>query len=322
MNHFKSVLTAFISVIAPVLLAQTIADFENFDLLVDTFDNGRSGEGGFASGDIILPNHYDASLNAWEGWSISTVQDSMTSGFTNQYASIAGHGVDGSHAYAVGFAFEPIVIRFADDIGRVTIEDLYITNATYTYLAMLNGDAFAKRFGGASGDEPDFLVITFRYFLDGLLSQDSINFYLADFRSDDPAQDYIIKDWTPVDLHSFGMIDSLHCSLSSSDFGSFGINTPTYFCVDNVRTVSTLTLQEDVLAPELKIFPNPASDFIEVIAPRPAGFQIYDISGQLISHFFQRSHDFKLDIRFLSPGTYFIRSITDEGILTAKLVKW
>jgi hypothetical protein len=32
------------------------------------------------------------------------------------------------------------------------VEGLYITNGTYPYLSMRDGDGFAKKFGGASGD--------------------------------------------------------------------------------------------------------------------------------------------------------------------------
>lgn len=69
--------------------AQTIADFENYDLQQDTFDNGSDGNGGFNSGGIFIPNLYDPGFDSWTGWSISTMRDTVTPGFFNQYSCIA-----------------------------------------------------------------------------------------------------------------------------------------------------------------------------------------------------------------------------------------
>ena len=43
----------------------------------------------------------------------------------------------------------------------------YFTNTTYTALSMLNGDGFAKQFGGASGTDADWYNIT----IEGLLER-------------------------------------------------------------------------------------------------------------------------------------------------------
>ena len=64
-----------------------------------------------------------------------------------------------------------------------------------------------------------------------------IDFYLADFRFDDNTLDYIVDQWTTVDLSGLTNAVELQFSLSSSDVGDFGMNTPAYFAVDHV-TVS------------------------------------------------------------------------------------
>ncbi|RZW14798.1 MAG: DUF4465 domain-containing protein [Desulfobulbaceae bacterium] len=226
------------------LFGQTVADFENIDIAIDTFNNGSDGEGGFHSGDVFLPNEYDDAFGAWRGWAISTKRDTITSGFSNQYSAIDGKGASGTDTYAVGYAFDPITIHIASVSGPQIVDGLHLSNSTYTYLSLLNGDAFSKRFGGASGDEPDYLLITFKYYVDGTLGADSINFYLADFRAEDNSSDYIIDGWTYLDLGSFGTIDSLRCTMSSTDVGAFGINTPTFFCIDRVSTSGTTTRAE------------------------------------------------------------------------------
>ena len=64
---------------------------------------------------------------------------------------------------------------------------------------------------------------------DGALvtEQVAVFLYLADFRSPDPAQDFIRQEWTWLDLTPLSAATrSLHFTLSSSDNGAFGMNTP------------------------------------------------------------------------------------------------
>ena len=103
---------------------------------------------------------------------------------------------------------------------------------------MRDGDSFAKKFGGTSGNDPDF----FRLTNNGLnaLSQPtgSVDFYLADYRFSNNASDYIVTSWTAVDLSSLSAsTNALTFSVASSDVGGSGINTPTYFAADQITTV-------------------------------------------------------------------------------------
>jgi len=109
-----------------------------------------------------------------------------------------------------------------------------VTNNNYTYYSMLNGDDWAKKFGGSSGDDEDWFALT----VTGKDASESIvgavDFYLADYRFSDNSQDYIIDTWQFVDLSSLGIVKSLEFTLNSSDVGDFGMNTPAYFVIDTV----------------------------------------------------------------------------------------
>lgn len=302
--------------------AQTIADFENFELGLDTFDNGLSGQGGFQSGDVFLPNDYDDSFGAWKGWAISSKQDTLTPGFTNQYSAIDGIGAEGTETYAVGFAFDPVIIHLTSVVGPAIVDGLYITNGTYTYLSLLNGDAFSKRFGGASGDDPDYLVVTFKYYLNGSIGTDSINFYLADFRAQDNSQDYIIDNWTYVDLSSFGVIDSLSCTMASTDIGTFGINTPTFFAIDQVKTTSPTTSLRPVIEATSLIFPNPTTDRIHIKSGvTPSDLWIYGAGGELLNHWQNLGPDPILNLRSYPAGIYHVTYKSGGSRYATKLVK-
>jgi hypothetical protein len=114
---------------------------------------------------------------------------------------------------------------------------------------MRDGDLIAKKFGGKSGNDEDWFKLTIK----GIDAQghytSSVDFYLADFRFKDNKKDYIVDKWSWVDLSSLGNVVKLEFRLSSSDNNAqFGMNTPSYFCFDNVNGVKP----EVDLAPYVK----------------------------------------------------------------------
>ena len=98
---------------------------------------------------------------------------------------------------------------------------------------MCDGDSYAKKFGGTTGDDPDWFKLKIFGYQNGNFI-DTVVFYLADFRFTDNNQDYIIKDWTFVDLSTIENSVSLTFELSSTDNGQYGMNTPAYFFIDNL----------------------------------------------------------------------------------------
>jgi hypothetical protein len=236
--HILILCAIILVAIRPTAKAQTVSTFESLPLGQDTFWNGSEMPNGtyFQDGNGVFPNFYSPDFGGYwgGGWAYSSMRDSTTAGFTNLYSAITGIGFDGSQNYAVG-TFNPLINVSPAAIGKV-VSGFYITNATYAALSMRDGDAFAKKFGGDSGNDPDWFKITLRSYFQGALSQDSVDMYLADFRFMDNDSDYILKTWEWVDLTSLGNTDSLQIYLSSSDNGAFGMNTPAYFCIDDFTT--------------------------------------------------------------------------------------
>jgi len=199
--------------------------------------NGSDLRGFFADSGVIFSNSYDIGYGSWYGFALSKVNDTTTAGYLNQYAVWGdGQDFDGDGRYVVAYQtdWDPDAtqIKFPYD---VTVEGFYINNTTYAALAMRDSNYPSKKFGGASGNDPDWfkLEITGKN-ADGKVIG-TTEFYLADFRFDDNSQDYIISDWTWVDLSGFtNGVRSLHFALSSSDNGAWGMNTPSYFALDNL----------------------------------------------------------------------------------------
>lgn len=267
--------------------AQQLVDFEGLGIGVDSFLNGSDGSSGFQMGDLRLDNSYNPAWASWSGWAISSMRDTVTAGYTNQYSAITGGGREGSAAYAVAYAASGSMMRLSGASAGKVVAGLYVTNATYTYLSMRDGDGFAKKFGGITGNDPDFLRLTIKKYFNGVEGSDSVVVYLADFRSADNTQDYILKDWTYVDLTPLGNVDSLVFLLESSDVGAFGMNTPAYFCVDDVELAGyPASSSAAALAAAWTAFPNPVTTSDLQVQGLPVGedvpVRLWDAQGRLL----------------------------------------
>lgn len=271
----------FILLLPLFIFGQAQVDFEEFNIEVDSFLNGSDMSGGFYTNLLYLPNNYNSMFNSWSGWAISASTDSTTRGFGNQFGCISGHGNNNSDKYAISYAFDPV--RITDQgTGPRNFISLYMNNATYTYWSMSEGDGFAKKFGGVTGDDPDYYYISIHGYLDGELTKDSVNFFLADFRFDDNSKDYIVNEWTKVDLSSLGLIDSLEFTAYSSDIGQFGINTPTYFCVDDIDYGPGVWTNNYAEIKSLNIRPTVGSGEFFFQEKQTGVLRIVDANGRLL----------------------------------------
>lgn len=211
--------------------------FDDFPLAADSYWNGSDSSGGFASGGAHFNNAYDTTYHSWSGFAYSNILNPSTPGFSNQYAVAgAGTGMGGAGNYAVVYDSswdEQDIVTFA---APETVVGFYVNNTAYAALDMLYGSGFSKAFGGPSGDDPDWFLLSVTGRDAGGGAVGTAEAYLADFRSSDPAQDFILTAWTWVDLSGLGAgVSSLHFALSSSDQGTWGMNTPAYFAMDNLQ---------------------------------------------------------------------------------------
>ena len=215
-----------------------VVDFEDLPLSAGQYWNGSDLAGGFTSRGAWFSNNYNTNWFSWDGFAYSSVNDTNTPGFGNQYAVLGGTGMGGTGNYAVAYcsawAEQPYVRLGAPS----EVSGFYVNNTTYAGLIVLNGDSSwgIERFGGPSGNEPDWflLTVTGKDFLGRVVG--TVDFYLADYRFADNTNDYVISDWTWVDLTSLGnAVTDLHFSMNSSDVDPvYGMNTPAFFAMDGL----------------------------------------------------------------------------------------
>ena len=207
-----------------------ISDFDSLVLSKDSYWSGSDGTGYFIDGNKVYHNTYYPDWDSWSGFCYSNVLNTYYYNSQSRYAVYADALKEKSKNYAVAHQFEKIIITFKDSIHGEEPRSVQLGNCTYTALAIKYGYGSAKKFGGRSGDDPDWFKVTITGI--GLVEQitGQIDVFLADFRYDDHSKDYILGSWKYVDLTSLGVVKRLEFEISSSDAG-----TPLYFCLDNLK---------------------------------------------------------------------------------------
>ena len=208
-----------------------VATFEDIEVPADghmsitTEDDDDRTE--FVSGDFEFATGcmHDWSYWYWFGYANSTATEYAS--LDDQWNNIVGGGYDGSANYGVAYAAAfngPCYVTLLAE--PQVVPGFYVTNSSYAYTSMLNGDGYAKKF--AKGD---WFKLTVTGYDAAGAETGTKEYYLADCR--DAATAYIINDWRYVDLSGLGTVAKIGFALSSSDGGDWDMKTPAYFCFDN-----------------------------------------------------------------------------------------
>ena len=333
-KHLLSIL-AF-ALLAGASHAQTVSDFEALSLSSsDTFYvnyNTPMSDVGFTNGNAFFSCYYDTSYGGFwsSGFAYTNKTDSVTSGYGNQYSAKAASGYAGSLKYAAANAGGTgIKIHLSGASKGQTVQGFYVTNSTYAYNSMRDGDQFASKFGYSHGDTtgnfPDWFKLTVVGYHGGAMTSNSVDFYLADYRT---ANKILIKDWQWVNLTSLGNVDSLQLSLSSSDTAFGFMNTPAFFCIDNfTANDSTSGVNSVKPAAIAKVYPNPAKDVltIETSPDLSKGEElqatVLSISGQKIFDGVVKDGKLVINTSTFSAGVYMLQLSGDKGNACVRFVK-
>lgn len=221
-------------------VSRSVATFEDVALGEQGFWNGSdlSGEedsgnyyGSFTSSVFSFDNIYTAAWGSYMGFACSSLTDTVTSGFTNQYSPKAGEGANGSAQFALayddGATFN---CTYKEGYTNNTLKSVMVTNGTYTYNEIRDGSAYSKKF-----ESGDWFKVTFTGYK-GETETGSVDYYLADFRD---GKTYINKEWVEVDLTPLSDATTVMITFDSTDKGQFGVNTPTYVFIDNLTIEQT-----------------------------------------------------------------------------------
>lgn len=200
-------------------------DFEDVALNDAGLNQNDSISGSMVSGEASFTTTWTTS--EWgsfnSGFTISNQSDTITGDYTNAFSCFAGTGAEGSSNYAVYYSSNDS-IKFN---SPVDMESVMLCNNTYAALSMTNGDWSAKKF-----EDGDYFKLILSIYDESHTLLGDAEFYLADFRD---GASLIVNEWTALDLSTFEDVSYIKFSFESTDNGDWGINTPTYFCIDNIK---------------------------------------------------------------------------------------
>jgi hypothetical protein len=281
-----------------------------------------------------MPVLWDTSFGGYwaAGWAVSRKLDGSVgaSDFAKHlYCAKPSYGseknmagkYDGK-AYAIGMNGSFFVSEAGPSSGILGFK---IANTTFAYNSMKSGDAFAKKFGGVSGNDADSFVLKISAFHKGqfLFSKRVV---LADFRFADNTKDYILDSWTTVDLsmpqNEVGPRDSFVFELMSSDNGQFGMNTPGFFAIDELIAARWLGVNA-VNRITAKVYPNPAFDVFSIETKGAIlDLQVHNAIGELV---YQTKNCggmiHQINIKSWAEGVYTNSASTANGAESSVIVK-
>lgn len=317
--------------IATNIFCQT-ATFEDFELTPESHYIGSESLDGFSSGDFYFENsfYYIGQYAIWAGFGVANyTETNFDPSHSNQEVvqcyNVVGSGYDGSSNYAVVFCPDYLGYSVAKvnmpDQGAQQVTGTYVTNSAYAYYSLINGD---NNIGDPFGAGDWFKIVATGENIDGETT--TTEFYLADFRSNNADEHFIVEEWTWFDLSVLGEVVSISFKLDASRKNSLGVLVPLYFCLDNFNGDGGIGVNNYVNQFDFTTYPNPTTDYINIkfdtnsnIAN--ATIKLYDINGRLLQECSVNSSVVQINMMNYNSGVYFVEVNVDGNSVTKQVVR-
>ncbi|WP_088655513.1 DUF4465 domain-containing protein [Geofilum rhodophaeum] len=213
-------------------------NFQEFALNSDSLwlQMPENPSNGFSTKNLFFPS-YGNQEEDWTGFALSNLSGQSFSTLPSPFSAHAPKKSD-----------EVFMLMHQDDEasgrnfyfpdGREhQFHSISLTNSALTYQYMRTGLENFPRFGDESQTDPlDWFLVTIEGYDNLGNKTGEIPFYLADFRFENRRRNYLIEEWTVVDLRSLGAVNEIRLRLSSSrDEPTSGARLPFYLCIDNLK---------------------------------------------------------------------------------------
>lgn len=189
----------------------------------------------------------------------------------------------------------PIALTFNDGKAHSAIS-AYINLNSYAYYSVEQGNGFAHAF--ADGDK--FTLTIHGVSPDN--TEKTIEVSLASFTNGDLT---INRGWKYVDLSSLGNVNEIYFTLTSTDTGDFGMNTPGYFCLDKLA-VGPATADAAIATVAAGNRPEISYNRASAVASAPGAefIAVYDVAGNMIAS----ATDSAISLDSLPAGIYLVKA--------------
>lgn len=258
--------------------------------------------------EIKVTLHSNIEYGYLSGFEVSNVKDETYIDYNFPLSVQPFQGANETDNYAVGFvntdfmgpdpsATIPIEADFSNIPENYQLDHLYITNAAIAYNYIL--DTYP-------GQDFYFDIIIRGYHNEELV--DSVVFNLADYRNN---LNFVVEDWEMIDLSSFEEVNRLTFDLEGNDMSEYGINTPTYFGLDEIsfKYIDEGVNLNELANQNLKVYPNPTNSKL-FFSDDVYHLTLVNQVGQVI---IQTEKADTLDLTHLDTGIYFISFELSNG---------
>ena len=235
-----------------------VATFDDLYLPAESYwwgDTVPNYKNTFYSGSYSFANSMIPYSKTWGlfGYSNKTSKSFDPDQFiTDQFNSVVGHGVNGSSNYAVVYPSHAMghtmVVPTHKPQGD-SIRGCYVTNNAWVKYVSIHGtgtDSKGKQDKHTPFTTGDWVKLTAK-----ADNGKSVSFYLADYRSSNPADHYLIESWQWLDLRSLGVVKNVTFTMDGTRHNQYGTTIPTYFCMDDFGGDRPLTTFADTVSAEV-----------------------------------------------------------------------
>lgn len=195
-------------------------------------------------------------------------------------------------------AKHPADMTFTTDENYEVIGAYFNLNS-YAYYSIQNGDGVARAFN--NGDSFNLLV-------HGVAPDETekvVEVPLSSFANGDLT---INHGWKYVDLSELGVVNQIWFSMTSTDVGAWGVNTPTYFCMDKlmVRPAKEGSIASAYRNSSIKY---DRQTKIVTLADDESFAMVYDMLGNCVM---SSSDHRQFSLEGLGAGIYIVKSGNDK----------
>lgn len=160
--------------------------------------------------------------SSWKGFGLSSLADTSVDGkYQNEMYVFDKSGADGSKQFAIAYSNATV-----DFSSPVSLKSVMVNNSTYTYKVIKNGNEYSTAF-----TKDSWFKVTFKGFDKEGKEVGTVDVLLADYMN---GKNEICNAWKKVDLSSISNASKITISFDGTDKGDWGLNTPSYVCLDNL----------------------------------------------------------------------------------------
>ena len=173
-------------------------------------------------------------------------------------------------------------------------QSVYVNLNSYTFYSVLLGDGYARAF-----TNNDQLTLT----IHGVASDETEKTVEVSLASCSNGDLTTARGWKYVDLTPLGTVNEIYFTLTTTDTGEYGANTPQYFCIDKLCVVPAEESAAGILSAERASISYDRTS--RTVSVSGADFSaVYDATGAKV----MQSDEKSFSLSSLAAGVYVVKA--------------